>query len=80
VQATGGNSANANMVNKKQADLGLSTSALVAEGWNGADWTSNLKLTDNRTVAVLQSYVSQFTAWRKTTLNRWKISMVNIFL
>jgi len=60
VQATGGNSVNAIMVHRKQADFGLSTSALVAEGWKGADWTSNLKLTDLRTIAIFQSYVTQY--------------------
>lgn len=66
VQATGGNVANTIMVNKKQADFGLSTSALAAEAVNGADWTGNQKLTDNRLVAVLQTYVAQYYTLEKT--------------
>lgn len=66
VQATGGNVANTIMVNKKQADFGLSTSALAAEAVNGADWTNGQKLTDNRLVAVLQTYVAQYYTLEKS--------------
>lgn len=68
VQATGGNVANTIMVNKKQADFGLSTSALAAEGLNGADWTNNQKLGNYRLVAVLQTYVAQYYGMSKKNI------------
>lgn len=68
VQATGGNLANTVMVNKRQADFGLSTAALAAEGWNGADWTNGLKLTNNRLVAIFQSYVAQYYGLAKKNI------------
>lgn len=69
VQATGGNVANTIMVHKKQADFGLSTSALAAEAQNGADWTGNQKLTNVRLVAVLQTYVAQYYGLTKSNIN-----------
>ena len=68
VQATGGNVANTIMVNKNQADLGLTTSALAAEGLIGADWTNNQKLGNYRLVAVLQTYVAQYYGMSKRNI------------
>ncbi|GBF33300.1 TRAP transporter solute receptor [Desulfocucumis palustris] len=69
VQATGGNVANTIMVDKGQADMGLSTAALAAEGIKGADWTNNQALGNYRLVAVLQTYVGQYYSMAKSNID-----------
>lgn len=66
VEATAGFSINILMIDESKADISMTTSDLAYQGWEGADWSKNRKLQNQRTIMVFGANVMQIYAARKS--------------
>jgi uncharacterized protein len=69
-EATGGHSVNLRMINAGQADLGVTTTDMALEGWEGKEkWTGNVKLQNNRGMFILDPLAYQMYALKRSNIN-----------
>lgn len=68
VEATAGFSINILMIDEGKADIAMTTSDLAYQGWEGADWSKDRKLRNQRTIMVFGANVMQIYAARKSGL------------
>ncbi len=66
VEATAGFSVSLAMVDDRKADIAMTTSDLTYEGWEGADWSQNKKLRNQRTLMVWDANVMHFYTTAKS--------------
>ena len=66
VEATAGFSINILMIDEAKADIAMTTSDLSYQGWEGAEWSKNRKLHNQRTIMVFGANVLQMYAARKS--------------
>jgi TRAP transporter TAXI family solute receptor len=66
---TGGNVANMQLLESGQTDLGMSTTGIALEAWNGsASWTKGKKMRNYRSLAVMEPHVIHFYTLAKNKL------------
>jgi uncharacterized protein len=66
VEATSGFSVSLAMLDDAKVDVALVTSDLTFEGWEGADWSQNKKLRNQRTLMVWDANVMHFYTLAKS--------------
>jgi TRAP transporter TAXI family solute receptor len=66
---TGGNVSNMQLLESGQTDLGMSTTGIALEAWNGsASWTKGKKMRNYRSLAVMEPHVIHFYTLAKNKI------------